>query len=311
MNTPDYHDHDHNRISAAVKRVSWGAILAGAVIGATLHFLLYLLGIGIGLETFEPGTGDDSLGGFGMAQGIWLVISGLIALFSAGWVAGRLAGMPRKVDGALHGAVTWSVATMFTLYFLASGIGTVFNGVQSVVAGGAGLAGQGIQAVAPEIADAAPEALDDIQQTVDLSEIRAEAERLASDVATSPGDAGEDLDAAIDRTFQGADLPTAADRDSLARVLSARTDLSQAEARETVDGWANQVQSLRGDIRQAAQTVRENAPDVARAAADRLGTAALWSFFALLLGAVAAIFGGVTGSPKDLPATAVREEARR
>jgi len=50
---------------AALKRISWGAIFAGAVVAVVLGLLLNLLGLGIGLSTFEVGNGDDTLGGLG------------------------------------------------------------------------------------------------------------------------------------------------------------------------------------------------------------------------------------------------------
>lgn len=297
----EYGPSGYGRISAALKRVSWGAIFAGAAVGAMLHFLLYLLGIGIGLQTFDPATENDTLGGFGIGQGVWLVVSGLIALFVAGWIAGRLAGMPRRTDGAVHGLVTWAVATIVALYFLSSGIGTILGGVRSVVAGGADLAGQGIAAAAPRVADA-------VGQNVDLSEIRAEAGRLARDVATTPGDAGADLDAAIDRTLGGPGPVSGSNREELVQTLAARTGMSEAEARQTVSQWEVQADAARQQIQQTVQTVREDAPQVAEDATDAVGTAALWGFFALLLGATAAVFGGLIGSPHDLPAAAVRRE---
>ena len=301
----EYGPTDYGRVSAALKRVSWGAIFAGAVVAAVTHFLLYLLGIGIGLETFDPATEGDTASGFGIGQGVWLVVSGLLALFAGGWVAGRLAGMPRRVDGAIHGLVTWGLATILGVYFLASGIGTVLSGVRSAVGQGASLVGQGIAAAAPQAA----EAINDQAQQLDLSGIQAEAQALLRDVATSPGDAGDDVDAAIDDAFGGTGPVDEQARERLVQTLTAETDLSEAEARQTVSEWEAQAASLRQQADQAVETVREEAPGVAEDAAEILGTAALWSFFALLLGAVAALLGGLLGSPHDLPAAAVRRES--
>jgi hypothetical protein len=301
----EYGPADYGRVSAALKRVSWGAIFAGAVVAAVTHFLLYLLGIGIGLETFDPATEGDSARGFGIGQGVWLVVSGLLALFAGGWVAGRLAGMPRRVDGALHGLVTWGLATILGVYFLASGIGTVLSGVRSAIGEGASLVGQGVAAAAPAAADA----LGDGAQQLDLSGIEAQAEALLRDVGTSPGDAGDDIDEAIDEAFAGSGPVDQQAREELVQTLAAETDLSEAEARQTVNDWEAQAQDLRQRAEGAVQTVREGAPGVAEDAAEVLGTAALWSFFALLLGAGAALLGGLLGSPHDLPATAVRRES--
>ena len=301
----EYGPTDYGRVSAALKRVSWGAIFAGAVVAAVTHFLLYLFGIGIGLETFDPASEGDTVGGFGVGQGIWLIVSGLIALFAGGWVAGRLAGMPRRTDGGIHGLVTWGVATIVGIYFLTSGIGTVLGGVQSAIAGGASAVGSAVSAVAPQ----AGEAIQDQLQDVDLSSIQDQAAALARDVATTPGDAGEDLEDAIDETLGGPGPVTASDREELVETLAANSDLSEAEARQTVDQWETQATQLRNQVEDAAATVRQEAPSVAEDTAEVLGSAALWSSLALLLGAIAATVGGVLGSPHDLPAAAVRREA--
>ncbi len=288
--------HDFGRVSAAIKRVSWGAIFAGAVVAIVTQFLLNLLGLGIGMTTFDPAGGDsDSAAGFGMAQGIWTVVSSLIALFVGGWVAGRLAGMPRRTDGMLHGVVTWALTTLLALYLLTTGVGRVVSGVTSTLGSGLGLVTQGVTAVAPQVADAF-----DLEE-VDLSGIQREARELLQDVAATPGDARADVDEAIDDAFGGAGPVDGDRRDELVETLANRTDMTEAEARRTVNQWERRVNDARMQIQRTAQDVREDAPEVVGTVTDRLGTAAIVSFFALLLGLVAAALGGAVGSPHDLP----------
>ena len=62
-NEYEHGPHGYGRISAAIKRVSWGAIFAGAVVAIVTQFLLNLLGLGLGLTTFEFTGGDDTPGG--------------------------------------------------------------------------------------------------------------------------------------------------------------------------------------------------------------------------------------------------------
>ena len=313
---------DYGRLSAAIKRVSWGAILAGAVLGAVLHFLFHLLGLGIGLETFDPISGDDTVGGFGLGQAIWIVLSGLIALFAAGWVAGRLAGMPRRVDGAVHGLVTWAVATIIALYFLMSGVGWAVSGVTGVVGQGFQLAGQGVAAVAAPAADAAADAA----QGVSLSDIEREVrtllrqtgdpdlrpenlEQQAQQAASAAGAEAQEADiaAAADRAFnEMGEITSELDRQDLVNIIVARTDLTEAEARQAVQQWEGRLAALGRQVGINAETLGEDAATLAEDAADMLGTAALIGFFALLLGALAAAMGGLIGSPHDLPAEAVR-----
>jgi ElaB/YqjD/DUF883 family membrane-anchored ribosome-binding protein len=306
-NEYEHGPHGYGRISAAIKRVSWGAIFAGTVVAVVTQFLLNLLGLGIGLTTLEFAGGDDTAGGFGMAQGIWTVVSALIALFTGGWVAGRLAGMPRKTDGMLHGVVTWALTTLLTLFLLTTGVGAIVSGTTSLLSQGINLAGQGIS---QGVTAVAPEAADVIRDEVDLSSIQQQAQDLLRDIATDPSQAGAAIEEAIDETFGGPGPVTGANRQELIDTIVAQTDLSEAEARQAVSRWEEQYEQARQQITQAAESVREDAPEIAEDVADYVGSAALIAFFALLLGVVAAAVGGAVGSPEDLPAEAVgRPEA--
>jgi hypothetical protein len=44
--------------TAGLRRISWGAVLAGAAIGIAVHISLSLLGFGIGLSMVDPAAGD-------------------------------------------------------------------------------------------------------------------------------------------------------------------------------------------------------------------------------------------------------------
>ena len=315
---------DYGRRTAAIKRISWGAIFAGAVVAVVTGFVLNLLGLGVGLQAFDPATDPDTLGGFGIGQGIWAIISSLASLFAGGWVAGRLAGMPRDLDGALHGIVVWGLTTLLTLYFLSSGVGRVVSGVTGLIGSGLSAVGSGVAAVAPDVADYAGERLDVDPSDISASDIRTEIESLlrdtgdpdlqpgaledaARDAAAGAEDAAAraDLESAFDRAYAQADgVVSEVDRQDLVNVITARTGLSEAEARQRVDAWEGRLQQARRTVSAEADSLREDAVSTAESATDFLGTTALIGFLALLLGAVAAGFGGKTGSPEPLPANA-------
>ncbi len=295
---------------AALKRISWGAIFAGAVVAVCTGLVLNLLGLGIGLSAFDPVTDGDSAGGFGIGQGIWFVLSSLLSLFAGGWVAGHLAGMPRRVDGLLHGLVTWGLTTLLTVYLVSSGVGTVVGGVTSLVGSGLRAAGSGIAAVAPGAADAAQRERD--QRGITLGTIQQEAESLLRDTGDpdlQPGALEDQADAAagaardgaqdadlrgtIDRVLGRAQgVASEVDRQDLVNVLVARSDMSEAEARQTVARWEGTL----GQAGQQLDTLRANAAETAEGATDAVGGAALAAFVALLLGALAAAFGGGMGA---------------
>ena len=305
-----------NAAPAALKRISWGAIFAGAVVAIVTGLLLNLLGLGIGLSTFEMNA-DDTAKGLGLMQGIWFVVSSLLSLFAGGWVAGHLAGMPRRVDGLLHGLVTWGLTTLLTVYLVSSGVGRVLGGVTSLVGSGLSAAGAGVAAAAPGAVDAAQEQLD--QRGITLGTIRSEAEALLrdtgdpqlspealegqADAATDDAQAGAeeaaqapastDFRAAFDRVFDRAEgVASEADRQDLVNVLTARTDMSEAEARQTIAQYEQTLATVQAE----ADTLGAQATQVAEDTTQAVGTGALAAFFALLLGAVAASFGGGLGA---------------
>jgi len=74
-----------------INKVSWGAIFAGVVVALVVQVLLTMLGVGIGLATLDPGTGDNQAAStFSIAAGIWYVLSGIIASFAGGYIAARM-----------------------------------------------------------------------------------------------------------------------------------------------------------------------------------------------------------------------------
>jgi hypothetical protein len=203
----------------------------------------------------------------------------------------------------LHGVVTWALTTLLTLYLLTTGVGRVVSGATNLLGQGFDLAAQGVTAVAPEAANV-------IREEVDLSGIQSQAQQLLRDVVTSPGDAGADVENAINRTFGGDGPVDAGNRQDLIETITERTGMTEAEAERAVNQWERQYNQARTQVEQTAESIQEDAPAVAEDAADYLGWAALISFFALLLGLGAAAVGGSVGSPEDLPAEAVgRPEA--
>ncbi len=71
--------------------VSWGAIIAGAVVGAALTITLVSLGAGLGLVSVSPwsnrGVSATTLGVLAVA---WLLAVQLFASGVGGYIAGRL-----------------------------------------------------------------------------------------------------------------------------------------------------------------------------------------------------------------------------
>jgi hypothetical protein len=109
-NMPDQHArmcHFH--------RVSWTAVLVGALTGVGLSFLLNLFGMAIGLSlvtTSKDGMISLAVGGF-----IGLVIGAIAAMFTAGFAAGYL-GRPYCIKrnlGVVYGFTAWCLTLVLTV----------------------------------------------------------------------------------------------------------------------------------------------------------------------------------------------------
>jgi polyhydroxyalkanoate synthesis regulator phasin len=269
------HEHpDH-----VVRRISPWAVLAGAVVGVVVLFLLGLLGLAIGLATIDPAARDTpGAGAFGIGTAIWGIISFLIALFAAGWIAGRLAGDPKKLDGLLHGVVAWALTTLVVMWLMTTTVSSMIGGAFSLLGNVASASAQAVQAAA------GGETLADAAQQLPWEQIRQRVEQAL------PADVDLDREALMaafrELVIEGGD------RQAVIDILVQQGGMSPDEAERT-------LQNLETQYQQAAQEVEQQTRQAAQAAAETVSSAALWSFIALLLGALAAAAGGWLGAPRD------------
>jgi hypothetical protein len=274
---------------AARQRVSWSAILAGAVVVIAVEVLLSVLGAGVGLGLARPDAGSTSAAGIASGAGIWWVVSGVIALFLGSFVAARLAGLPSRFDGMLHGLIVWGLALLLTVYLLTSAVGGLIGGAFSALGGTLSAAGHGIAAAAPPVAQAAglsPEAL------------RTEAQNLLQSPGTddpgsmSPQDAQSAIVRALPDLAAGGDRAKAA-KDRVVSIMAAQLKIDRSEAERRFDAAQARVVAA-----------KDKAIDEAKAAAQQGAAAAsdasFMAFAALLIGAVAASLGGAVARPRRL-----------
>ena len=113
-------DRDYDRDNydgRPVKRISWGAIFRRRTRCALITLiLLNLLLVGIGISTINPASEQNPVAGLGTGSLIVAAIINLIALFLGGYVAGKLAGTPRRFPSLMHGILTWVLSN--ALYLL-------------------------------------------------------------------------------------------------------------------------------------------------------------------------------------------------
>lgn len=255
---------------ALLKRISWGAIFAGAAVAAVLTIWFNLLGLAIGLAAYNPT--EQQATGFGVGTVIWVLATSIICLFAGGWIAGRLTGSPRKVDRALHGVVAWSVATLFGLWLVGSGL-------TRAIAGTANLATDFAGAVAPAAGDVVGQVTQQLPPEIeqDLQTIQANPE-LRQQVMN----------------VIGADS-TAQQRAELVDLLAQNTGMSQEEAQSHVIRWEQQ-----------ANLLQYKAANVAETAATSLSAVAFLGVLSMFLGLGSSALGGYVAYP-DRPRKLDRE----
>lgn len=295
------------------RRVSWGAVLAGSLVAIMVMLLINLLTLGIGMRSIDPATEAQPLAGLGTGTTIGVIIANVLALFLGGWVAGRVAGATGRFEGALHGLLTWGLVTLLSFWLLSSAVGSLVSGVTGAIGQGLSLAGQGIAAVAPEAAEAVEDAL--AAQGVNLDSIReeaaqfieqategeaqpedaaAEAADAAQDIAQDPQAVGQRLDQLIDQVF-GENPSDSVNRDDVVAAL-VDNGMAPAEAERTVTNWEQTAQ----EARERLAAVRQDLEEAAQTATDAIGSAAIWAFFGLIIGAVIAMAGSAAGRPKTV-----------
>lgn len=96
--------------AARFQRISWGAVFAGSVTTLAVLSAMTSLGAGFGLITGPTMRGLS--GSFGTNSAVWVLLSGVIASYAGGWIAGRLTGIARVSESVIHGVTAWGAATL-------------------------------------------------------------------------------------------------------------------------------------------------------------------------------------------------------
>jgi hypothetical protein len=306
----------------SIRRISWGAVFAGLIVSVMVSLVLATLGMSIGLGAVNPMEESNPFSGLGMGAALWWVISSLIALFCGGWVAARMAGIPKRFDGALHGVLAWGLVTLLTFYFLGTTIGKLVGGVSSMVGQGMAAVGKGVSGMAPQAAETVKQELQ--RQGIELDQIKQEGEQMlrqtvqpltqsgqpgqpsqpgqtppggAAAAAGDPSQTAGQLKDIIQRMKDG--TASQADKDAAATIIASRTGKSREEARATVDRWSGTLQQSAQKMEKVKAEAEAKARQWGQTAAAGMSKASLWTFIALILGGLASAFGGRLGIPKE------------
>lgn len=329
--------HESVTASFAEKRVSWGAIIAGAVVALTVQALLAVLGIAIGASVIDPVSEANPVDGIAIGAGIYFLISSLLSLLAGGYVAGALSRVQERRNRTLHGLTTWAVVTLLSVMLLATGLGRLVGGTMNIVGKGLSQAGDVASAVAGPIANEVGQRMQDAEVEADVNveslrqearqllrdtgapglqpgqveqtaeQLRAQAGDAAARIARDPQRADEVMEQVFDRMSRTVSSTIeAADRDALVNVLAERTEMTREEAQQTVSNWERTYAQASAQASQGWEQMKvqaeQRARELGQQTAEAVAAAAWWSFFILLLTAIAAAIGANLGADRAVVA---------
>jgi hypothetical protein len=318
--------------AALLSKISWGAVLAGVIVSLVTMLVLNLLGIGIGLASINPVTEASPFSGVGTGAIIWYILSNLIAIFAGGYTAARLSGIPIPVISTFHGILSWCLYTLISFWLLTTAVGSIVSGVGSaisqtlssagsVITGGQSGSGQsqqsGQSASLPGLDKITREVKQVLRQTGDPAlqpnALGNRAENVAQDARQSLQSGSSLSDQEISGMLQqlmykGGNLVDKLDQKDVASVIASRTGMSQAEANNAAETVTRNFEEAKQEAQQLAAEAKQQANQAAAKAADMVSSAAIWSFVALVLGAIVAAAGGRAGRPADDFVDVKREE---
>jgi hypothetical protein len=262
-------------------RISWAAVIGGVVLAVVLQLLLSLLGAGVGLGTVNVNASSTPMAStLGIGAGLWWLLSSCIAVGVGGFVAAWFAGVEIRFDGVLHGLVTWGIATLLTFWLLSSAVGSVIGGGFSTLGSVASATGNTVSDVAKPLAQAAGVSPDMIQQ-----QAQAYLQPANPDPATmSPQDAQKAVATNL-ATYAGGGADATAAKERIVNIMAAQMKISDDEAAKKFDDAQAKLQQTRD---KAVQTAK----DAADASASAASKASFGAFAVILLGGLAAAFGG-------------------
>jgi hypothetical protein len=298
-------------IDAAPRRsaVSWGAVLAGALVAIALTLALLVLGGGLGLTLVSPWwEANSGIATIGISTVAWLVVMQWVSSGLGGYLTGRLRNRWTVNSDEVffrdtaHGLLTWALATIIMAGIAANGIsGLVSAGSQAVGAAAGGAASAASEVASTSATDPTAYFVDSLFRPATPQ--AAPAGQAATPSAPAPsmpsvGPTGDtagstaDLRAETMRiVVRGMTAETFPDADKayLAQRVATATGMTQEQAEARV----NEVLQGLSDAKAKAQAAAEEARKAAV-------TLAIIAFISLLLGAfIGAVAAALGGAHRD------------
>lgn len=259
--------------------IDWKAIIAGTIASAALFGLFSAFGSALGLTmtSANPYAGLSATT-IGVVLAVWFGAVHIASFAAGGYLAGRLRTVStpsqpeREFRDGMHGLLVWALGALVAGYILATAVAGVSRGASEVAASAVGSAA-GAASSAATSAAASPKGSSALQDLIGYAgdsllrmgpETTPPAAPSASPGSTRPAEPNAASTAEITRILTVAvasDSLNPQDRQYLARVVSRRTGLAQADAERRVDETWTRLKTLRDEaeakVRQGAETARK------------------------------------------------------
>lgn len=262
--------------------VSWAAVIAGAVIGASLTATLIIGGSGLGFLAVSPWN-NDGASGTTVAIGtiVWLLLTQIIAYGIAGYVTGRLRTKwtdQRRDEihfrDTAHGFLVWALSFVV-------GIALLGSTAASLISGTAQTGADAVTAAAGQVASA-----DDTLISTDYY-VDALLRPTGSEGRSRQQDLHKEIALIFGKSMTQGEI-SQDDQEYLVNVISQRAGISEADAQARL---SQITENAKVTAEKLEAKVRETADDARKVAA----TFSLWAFASLLLGAFVASFSATIG----------------
>ena len=272
--------------STSPSAVSWAAVIGGALAAVAITLLLVALGTGIGLSSVSPWSpANPSATTFTLLAAVWLIVVQWLSSGLGGYLAGRLrtkwVGLHTDevfFRDTAHGFLAWALATVLVAVFatssISSAVGTATQAASNLVGGTASVA---TQASANQSSISTDYFLDTLFR------------RDQPDPSASPQGARAEAGRILARSLANGSLD-AGDKTYLAKLIAARTGISQQDAEKRIDDTMTQMKAAADQAKQAADAARKVS-----------AKSSYFLFFSMLIGAfIASAAGAVGGRQRDL-----------
>jgi hypothetical protein len=209
-----------------------------------------------------------------------------------GFIAGRFSGCPHR--GFAHGIIVWSLTLIVTLLLVSMGTGMVLGGALKVLGQSLGISASSVPSGGAEVAKEGMKR--------NCAQLGSFIEEAAQSVPTNAAPkaatrARREVGFAVTKLFApGNDINSPENRRGVIKALVDDAQLSEVDATRTVDDWTMSSKNLTAELDRIKTAAEQKARDIADRASRNLSRAATCSFFALLLGLVAAAFAGRCGA---------------